>query len=1193
MNKFSLWGMLPPRKTQTRHVFRMMQITWFLAFFSILSVYAENSHSQNTQATLSRSDCPLEEVLSEIEQQTNYLFVVNSHVDLRQKVSVYAKEKPVSEVLSGMFAKTHVKYNIEGSYILLTTAPQVEEKSSATQARKPLTGKVIDENGEELIGANVTLKGTANGTITDINGNFSLTGDFDEKSVLVVTYIGMKAQEVRVGQQSHVVITLRTDYKTLDEVVVVGYGTQRKENLTGSVSTVNVKDQLTGRSIPDIARGLQGSAPGLTIRTNTGAIGTDASIRVRGIIGSVNGSSSPLVLVDNAEVSSLQIINPDDVESISILKDAASTSIYGTRAAFGVVLITTKKAREEEKFTINYSNNFSWRRPTVTPTISSAVKGAEMSWEAGLRSNPNLQEQRSDNFLYWNLESIERMREWERVYGHMKLSDEMVPGRDFEVIDNKLYFYRSFDAPDKYINKNAFQQTHNLSVNGTVSQTSYNLSLGYLEEEGVIKVNTDKFQRYNVTFGTSTQVSDRVNVRSKLIFSKTILETPYEYSTSDNYNSWYYLYRWPRIMPYGTYEGIPFRNAVTETEQANRNNRTNNYTRISLGTTIHIIKGLSVDMDYVYTRTDRLTRTNGGEVSGWNFWNGGLTHEVWTPASKNMVRNATDQSDFHVGNIVGRYNKEWSKHKLNALAGMNIEYYTNTGLTGERRDLVDPSKPEFSLATGDQFASGYHGHWACLGYFGRINYSYHGRYLLELNGRMDGSSRFPQNNLWGFFPSASAGWIVSEEAFMQPVKPWLSHLKVRASWGTIGNQDVESSSEKYVFLPILSSTSSEWVRGETAERTFGLPRAISSGFTWEKVTTTNIGVDLRFFNDRLGVTFDRFTRVTSNMITSGEALPSTFGHTAPKVNFGELTTKGWEIAVDFRHRFTNGWSINATASLYDARIKYTKYRSGSRLVTDIYEGKTYGEIWGYVTDRFFTEDDFDIAPDGTYVLKSHLADQSYISSGSGQSWFRFGPGDVKFKDLDGDGKIDKGDNTVDNPGDMKVIGNSTPRYEYGLRLGMDYKGVDLGVFLQGVGKRQLWSSGSIFIPGFAHTAAWYTHQEDYWTPENPNAFYPRLTPTGQSSNTMNFVTQTKYLLNMAYCRVKNVTIGYTLPQKIVRKAHIKNLRVYLNLENLFEFHHLGNIPIDPETNISTGDGGYIGRSYPYTRTTSLGLQVSF
>lgn len=998
----------------------------------------------------------------------------------------------------------------------------------------------------------------------------------------------MKPQLVRIGKREKLNIVMTSTTEKLDEVVVVGYGTQKKINLTGAVSSIDVAKQLESRPITDVARGLQGSSAGLTVRTSTGELGTDPSIKIRGVIGSINGNSQPLILVDNVECNSLQNINPDDVESISVLKDAASASIYGVKAAFGVVLISTKKAKKGDKVSISYTNNFSWKSPTVKPEIVKTYEGAEMSWQAGLRANPNLSEQTNSCYLSWNLESIERMKEWDRVYGGVNLSPEMVMGRDFDVIDGKMYFYRSFDAPGEFIKKSAFQQSHNLSVSGSSSNTAYNLNLGYLGQDGVIKVNTDKYDRYNVSFGTTTTLNKYVDIRSKLLYTRYKYETPYSFGPSSYYDEWYYLYRWPRMMPYGTYQGIPFHNVATEMEQANRNSKSNNFMRISLGATGHIISGLDAEVDYTFTHVGRYSRTNGGYVSGWNFWGGsGMKNEIWTSATHNRVINASDNSDFHVLNALLRYNKTVnSDHNIGAIAGMNLEYYTNYGNTAERRDLLLINHPEVSMATGDQFADSYHDHESRLGYFMRVNYAFKNRYLLEMNGRFDGSSNFPADKLWGFFPSFSAGWNISEEDFMQNLKPALSNLKIRGSWGQIGNQDVG----KNLFRSILTPITTTWITGTTKEQSFGLPTAIKDGFTWETITTTDLGLDARFLGGKLGVTFDWFQRVNSNMITNGEALPSTFGQSAPLMNFGELTTKGWELSLDFHHRFSNGLGLNVTAYISDAKTRYTKINSASRNINGVYEGKEYGEIWGYETDRFFTAEDFETDPTGKQVLKAGIPSQSYYET---NGWFFYSPGDIKYKDLDGNGKITPGDNTVENPGDQKRIGNSTPRYEYGGRIDMDWKGVDLGIFIQGVGKRDYWGSGSLVIPGFNYLEAWYTHQLDYWTPENTGAFYPRLSNTGQSNNSQNFLRQTKYLLNMAYCRLKNVTLGYTLPTRLVKKARISKLRVYTSLENIFEIDHLGNIPIDPETQTSTGDGNYIGRSYPYTRAVSFGMQVTF
>lgn len=1087
---------------------------------------------------------------------------------------------------------TWTSLNAQNIVLNKTIAPTTEANGgpSVTPAQQAggkivVTGRITDKNGEPLPGATVTAGDQ--GAATDIDGNYSLS--LNGPATLTYKYVGYSDQTLKVTQSCTRNIVLDEDDVLLNEMVVVGYGTQKRINLTGAVSTVDVAKQLEARPITDIARGLQGSAPGLTVRTATGELGTDPSMKIRGIIGSVNGDSQPLILVDNVECNSLQNINPEDVESISVLKDAASSSIYGVKAAFGVVLITTKQAKKGDKVKITYSDNFSWRRPTVTPEIVKTYEGAEMSWQAGLRQNPNLSEQVNSCYLTWNLESIERMKEWDRVYGDMNLSNELVLGRDFEIMDGKLYFYRSFDGADMFMKKNAFQQSHNLNISGSAGDnTTFNVGLGYLGQDGIMKVNTDSYKRYNVSLGLNTSISKYVDIRAKFLYTHYKLEDPYYFGPSSYYDEWYYLYRWPKIMPYGTYQGIPFRNAVTEIQQANRNVKSNNYLRASLGTTIHIVKGLDLEADYTFTHVNRYIRTNGGYAQGWNFWGGaGLRNEIWTLTSHNKVVNETQNSDFHVFNGLLRYKNTFNEvHEFGAIAGTNIEYYTNYGNTADRRDLLLVDHTELPLANGEQYSNSQHDHEARVGFFARLNYAYKNRYLLELNGRLDGSSKFPSDKLWGFFPSLSAGWVISEESFMESLKPTLSLWKIRGSWGQIGNQDVG----QYRFLPLLTSGTYNWIINDTKVLSFGLPTAIKNGFTWETITTTDIGTDLRFFNNRLGISFDWFKRVNSDMITNGEALPSTFGQTAPKENFGELTTKGWEISLDFHHHFSFGLGLNVTAYLSDAKIKYTKIPSTNRSINDVYEGKEYGEIWGYETDRLFQIEDFDVDPAGKYVLKDGIPSQAYFET---DGWFFFGPGDVKYKDLNGDGVITPGKSTVEDHGDLKRIGNSCPRYEYGIRLDMDYKGFDLGIFLQGVGKRDYWGSGSIVIPGFNYLEAWYTHQLDYWTPENTNAFYPRLTNNGQSNNARNFLRQTRYLLDMSYCRVKNITLGYSFPENWMRKIRLQRLRVYLSLENLFEFDHMGDVPIDPETQYKTGDGDYLGRSYPYSRTTSFGVQVTF
>jgi TonB-linked SusC/RagA family outer membrane protein len=1107
--------------------------------------------------------------------------------------------------------------------LLFVCAATVSLCAMAQEKGISVTGTVTDATGESLIGVSVKLKGSTTGTVTDLDGNYRLVVPSNE-SALQFSYMGYVSVQETVGLRRIINVTMTEDSKVIDEVVIVGYDTQRKANLTGAVATVDVAKQLEGRPLPDLGRGLQGAVPGMSVTSSSGRIGTNATIKIRGAIGSlIDGASSPLILLDGVEITDLTLVNPDNIENISILKDAASSSIYGTRAAFGVVLITTKKGDGKEKFSVNYSNNFSYAKATVLPKMSKSYEGAQMALDMRQRSNPGTITYTSTNNLIWNQESIDRMKEWERVYGGLNLSPEMVYGRDFETISGTTYFYRSFDAPKLYIKDYSPSQQHNISVSGSTGKTNIYMGLGYMNQGGVVKVKPDKFDRYSINLNMDTKVSDWLTVRGKFLYSRTDLKTPFQYS-STTYDPLYYLYRWPSIMPYGTYQGKKFHNSITETEAANYDTDAEDYMRASVGATVNFTKDLSLDVDYTFSTNDQMIIQRGGSVGGWDFWSTGAIVESasWTSTSYNKVDQYFYDRDYHAGNAVLRYKKELNKlHKIGAFAGMNIEKSETVFLNGWKYGLLDSTKPEISLATGNsvsydangyptftqgEFLAGTHTSWAVLGFFGRINYSFADRYLLELNGRYDGSSNFPINQSFGFFPSASVGWVFTEESFLEAIKPIVSFGKLRASYGSVGNQAVGANRFRSL---LASGVNSGWVIGGN-EKTFGMPNPIKDDFTWETIETKNLGLDLRFLDDSsLGLSVDIYQRKNKDMIAAGEEVPSFFGASAPNTNIGELTTNGWEIGIDYRHIFDNGLKMNVSAGLSDALSKITKHRNGPNTAIDgsNYQGKIYGEIWGFETDRFFTEDDFAHDAAGNHVLDANgytqMADgipsQSKIEAAYG--WFQYQPGDVKYKDLNGDGKIDWGDNTSENPGDMKRIGNTTPRYEYSSRISLEWKGIDFELFLQGVGKRDYWATGTMMIPGWnGAEATFYAHQTDYWTPENTNAFYPRLTPYSQPTQytraaALNFMPQSKYLLDMSYCRIKNITLGYTLPANILKKLKIDRLRVYGSLENIAEFDHLGDIPLDPETGVATGDGGNMGfgRIYPFTRSFSFGVQVKF
>ncbi|PWJ57755.1 TonB-linked SusC/RagA family outer membrane protein [Dyadobacter jejuensis] len=1171
---------------------------------------AEHGYGQRfaqKKITVRLEESNLEKALEKIGKVSQVDFTYNNK-EVR-KVRIHAgsfKEAPLGQVLDALLAPTPYTYRESEESIVIY---QKKEKSQAmlplghkdqgvalqspspTMMVQTIRGKVTDDNKMALPGVNVLLKGTSIGTLTDGEGQFQLELA-EQGGTLVFSYIGFVTQELPIGNQSNLSVVLKEDTRSLNEVVVVGYGTQKKANLTGAVSTVDIEKTMESRPVTDVGRALQGAVPGLTITTTTGDLGSSPKIRLRGLVGSLNAGNGaqPLILLDNVEIQSLLLVNPDDIQSISVLKDAASTSIYGSRAAWGVILITSKSGKKNTPNRITYSANFSQSTPTNMPKLAPAAEGAEYALSAARRINPSLTTFGTVG-MYFTDESIQKIRDWETQYGGQKLSDEMVLGRDFEIKDGRLYFYRTWDAGKMYMRNWAPQNNHNLGFSGGNDKTSYNVSLGYMGQEGVLKMKTDVFKRYSGTFTINSDLNNWFTLNAKLLLSKNVVEAPFSFGGT-TYDPLYYLYRWHAVYPYGTYEGKPFRNAVTEVQQANMNNNTSNFVRATLGGTFKLGKDLTITSNYTYSNTNDHYREVGGSVTSWNQWNGvPLKYESYTSASYDRVRYNSSWDEMHTFKAFGTYVKDINQHAFKVLAGMDVDLFKNWSQSSERRDLLDMNLGELSLATGDQYAGGSRGHWATQGYFARVNYTFADKLLLEANGRYDGSSFFPSGSQWAFFPSVSAGYILTKESFMDFSKPVLDNLKIRASWGSLGNTDVGSTT----FRPTMGSSGSNWWVGSSNMLTVSTPSLVPPSLTWEKISTLDFGVDASLFKNRLNVTYDWYQRTTSNMITGGVVLPTSFGASAPRRNYGEMQTTGWEVSVDYKHSLSNGLNFSLGLSFSDFQEKITKF--DGNLVNGNYEGKTLGEIWGYRTDRFFTKDDFQQNADGSlatdasgrYIMNDGVPTQSKHETGT----FYYGPGDVKYKDLNGDGTIFTGSSSLDDHGDLTVIGNTTPRYQYGVRLGADWKGFDLNAFVQGVGKRDLWAAGSIFIPGNNPSDAMYAHQMDYWTPENLDAYYPRPANTGQSNNAQNFRIQDRYLLNMAYLRFKSVNFGYRVPARLLEKIKVQNLRIYINGENLFEIDHL-KVPIDPEVDYRTPSiaSATFGRVYPYRRTVSMGLQLT-
>lgn len=1082
---------------------------------------------------------------------------------------------------------------------------------AATKATVTISGTVKDAQGEPIIGANVQEVGTMRGIVTDLDGKFTLK--VAEGATIQISYVGYSTQTLKAGLNMNV--ALAEDNALLDEVIVVGYGQQKKANLTGAVSTVDVEKTLEGKVQMDVAKSLQGIVPGLSVVNTYGGIDAQPTLTIRGVgTLSNNEVSSPYIIVDGVPVEDLTLINPSDIASVSVLKDAASTSIYGSRAAFGVILITTKGGNTD-KVTVNYTNNFSWGTPTILPEYADAVS----QMEAMLEVNRNAGENNPELFgMYFNsvisgtgtdidgLNMVDLARLWQQQHGYKQDGNirNLVPYQNRDNVGDywvnpttgKALFYADWDVVDINYRKWTPSQSHNINVSGTSGRNSYYLSFGYDKKEGVLAANPDQLHRYNVTANLSSNVTDWLQVGVRFQFTDRTYTEPNSVNTP-----YQYMWRWGSyFQPYGMIDGVSLRNPYSILEQAGDTDTNTKYTKITGFLKADIIKGLTLNADYTYRFRNVFQDETQLPVYGYNSWS-----TVTSPteySSSTYLYQQTGRNSYWALNVYANYAFNFGKHNFNVMLGGNAEGQDYTMHWSRRNTLANVNLPEFSLATGDQTVGGSHSHWATAGYFGRINYNWNEIWLLELNGRFDGSSRFPSNDRWGFFPSASVGYRFSQEDYFKDLTNVVSNGKLRASFGEIGNEAV--GDDMFVStINKLTAGNTWWLDASGVKTTmYDTPTLVSSTLSWERIRTTDIGIDLGFLNNSLNVTFDWFQRKTLDMLAPGQVLPDVLGATEPYTNAGSLRTRGWELSLSWNKQFGD-FNVYVTGNVSDYKTVVTDWNNPTGLLSTYFSGKVYGDIYGFETDRLFTRDDFTWSADGTTRTgyAQGVANQDGLV-GSGN--FQYGPGDVKFKDLNGDGVISSGNGTTSDMGDLKVIGNSTPRYQYGFRLGGSWKGIDIDMYFQGVGKWSQWSTGAFVMPFSRGADGIYASQMDYWTEENTDAWWPRLYPgsgrsgtqPGMATGAYNFYPQSRYLIDRSYLRFKTLTVGYTLPQSLTKKWYIQKLRVYFAADNLCELINNSFAPVDPEIDSSEVTGnpnGVWGRVAPMMRSISCGLQVTF
>ena len=1092
------------------------------------------------------------------------------------------------------------------------------EKPSASnvyqQTRILVSGRILDSSGQPVPGASIIEKGTTNGVNTDIDGKFTIS--VKSGSSLEVSCIGYET--VSVAASENLSVTLREDTQFLDEVVVVGFGTQKKVNMTGSVAAVDVDKAFGSKPITDVSKGLQGVVPGLSITYNSNDLNASPTMKIRGT-GSINGDNTPLILLDGVEVPDLSFVNPDNIKSISVLKDAASASIYGSRAAWGVVLITSKDGSAvKDKVSITYSNNFSWNQPIGLPKYITDKEGVLAQLEEGMLAQKNVDGSRIEAFGMYYDTIGKGITTWFDKYSGNLSNPVYKYGEDYEFIEGTPYYYRVSD-PNKEIFKTSFSQTHNLSVTGNTGKTNYNIGLGYTMNDGTLKAaKKNDVKRYNLNLSTNTQVKNWLNIGTKVMYVEKEYEYPYGYSQSKGATGLlYYVMRFPTFFPFGisdgskladgtyasesaaTGEGLYFRHGNAYVANESICSSKDQYLTLGGNVRINLAPGLSFYGDYTRGR--------------YNYENRSMRQPYYVANWSFPKKAAVTTNDFlersYVSKITNTYNAYFDylfdiqkQHNFAIKVGANAEDLRYDNQSVKVNGVQDVEHPTLNLTDGknEGIVDESLRHRATAGFFGRINYNYKEKYLLELNGRYDGSSSFRTGKQWAFFSSASAGYRISEEKFWTNIKPYVPTLKVRASYGSVGNQALDSW---YPYISTMATETVSWIGTDMNQvSTTTTPSAVNPDMTWEKIRTLDIGFDAGFFNNELNVTFDWYQRRNVGMLVAGNEIVRYAGiAVAPLENGGDMKTNGWELQIDYNHAFNKDFAIYGTFTLSDAKSEITKWNNTTGALNSWYKGKKLGEIWGFETDRYFNSSD--VNQDGT--LKTGTPDQSYLQNGS----FRFGAGDIKYKDLNKDGKIDTGKGTIDDHGDLKRIGNQLPRYEYSLRVGAMLKGFDVEVLLQGVGKRDMWSTSSLFIPHAAGAQMnIFENQLDYWTESNQNARFPRpyingafgsLSGLPGNSGCNNFAPQTKYLNNLAYLRVKNFTVGYTLPQNLTRKIFVEKLRFYFSAQNLFTFDHIDGV-MDPECTGGSSksytngmDMTMAGRAMPFNRQWSCGLQITF
>ncbi len=1130
---------------EKKHFFSYIRL-WCMVggfcFFIPLSALA-----QSQKISVKMRDVSLEKAMQIIGKQSSMDVAYSKEfVDPNLKVSLNVRNKALEKVLQDLFRNTNVGFRFQESCILLFN--KVVQKGRLDDKNKVhIKGRVTDrQTGEPIVGVTVFVPGTSHGTTTDIDGNYSLNVPLG--STVTFSYIGYADFNREVRAEGVLDVVLIEDAVTLDDVVVVGYGIQKKVNLTGAVSMVK-GDALENRPVANLSSGLQGLLPGVTVTSSSGQPGAAPDIKIRGV-NTINSSTSPLILIDGIAGGDMNLLNPSDIESISVLKDAASAAIYGARAANGVILITTKKGRKQEKAQIIYTGYVGFQAPTALPE---QVNGRQ----------------------------------------YMELYNEAMSAAGFSKPYGEDAFakYDSRESPNEYFNtdwvnelfkKNALQTGHSISIRGGGEKSGYFMSYGYLNQDGLVVGDAFKSRRHNARISVNTELNNRLKLNGTVSFVDYYRTTsgfsgtsgvfrlaqrmspllPVKWKKQDENGMWHDTSYWATgsvTNPlYVAYEG------GTE----NRKSRTLN---AIVEANFKIMEDLYLNgqysANYYFRETDQFRPTLP------EFDPNGVP-DPDNEAMKNYVYQGHQDALTQSLQLTLNYKKNIKKHELGALLGYSQEWYDYSELDGSRKNILLDNIFVLDTGTEDLTNGGNKKDWALQSYFGRFNYAYDEKYLFEANMRIDGTSRFAKNNRWGYFPSFSAGWNFTKESFMQFAKPVLESGKLRVSWGELGNQNVGDSF--YPYLTPIERVEKSYPIGGLNNVGFVQKKLGNKNIKWETIRMLNMGVDLNFMNNRLIMSFDWFKKENVNALVK-PVYPTIVGVTKsaflPFENMGKIENKGWEIDLAWRDRIGQV-KYGANFNISDSKNKITDLGSSEPTLGNKIRrvGDAIGAYYGYLTDGLAQISDFEGKnDDGKYINPNFVVPKA--SAGIVQ------PGDIKYKDISGPENVPDG---IIDEYDKVVFGDPFPHYTYSFKGYLSWKGWDFSFYLQGVGK----------VNGYLEEEARHCFINDYstpkvehldrWTPNNPSASYPRL----YQGQTHNLLFSDYWLEDASYLRLKNIQLGYTFPKKWLVRLGISNLRAYVSADNLLTFtNYFG--AYDPEVRETSG------ASYPQVKTYVLGMSVTF